>query len=190
MARRPNANGLLPRDLLGWGEYKRRMQIKVFTLPLQPTDEQTEELNHFLRAKKVIDVKKELASVDGNHLWTFCVSYLDLDKISMNHPFASGNVRQEKKDYRKILSPEDFERFSDLRKIRKTLADAEAVPAYAVFTDAELAEVAKLQPLTIKGLQGIPGIGSKKVEKYGEAFCRLSIHTDDEACRSSDGKNC
>lgn len=92
------------------------MQIKVFTLPLQPTDKQTEELNHFLQAKKVVDVKKELACVDGNHLWTFCVSYLDLEKPQVSHAFESGNGRQEKNDYRKILSLEVSERFTDLRK--------------------------------------------------------------------------
>ena len=33
------------------------MQIKIFTLPLTPTEEQTEELNRFLRGHRVIDLK-------------------------------------------------------------------------------------------------------------------------------------
>lgn len=47
------------------------MQIKVFTLPLQPNDEQTEELNHFLRANKVVDIKKELANMGGKQRLDF-----------------------------------------------------------------------------------------------------------------------
>ena len=35
------------------------MQIKIFTLPLTPTEEQTEELNRFLRGHRVIDLKSE-----------------------------------------------------------------------------------------------------------------------------------
>lgn len=33
------------------------MQIKIITLPLTPTEEQTEELNRFLRGHRVIDLK-------------------------------------------------------------------------------------------------------------------------------------
>ena len=51
------------------------MQIKIFTLPLTPTEEQTEELNRFLRGHRVIDLKRELATIDGNMVWTFCILF-------------------------------------------------------------------------------------------------------------------
>ena len=34
------------------------MQVQIFTLPLMPDAAQTEEMNHFLRSHKVIDVRK------------------------------------------------------------------------------------------------------------------------------------
>ena len=37
------------------------MQIQILTLPLLPDPSQLEELNHFLRSHKIIDVRKELA---------------------------------------------------------------------------------------------------------------------------------
>lgn len=51
------------------------MQIKIFTLPLTPTEEQTEELNRFLRGHRVIDLKRELATIDGNMVWSFCILF-------------------------------------------------------------------------------------------------------------------
>ena len=38
------------------------MQIKIFNIPIGAEDTQMEELNHFLRANKIIDVKRELAA--------------------------------------------------------------------------------------------------------------------------------
>ena len=163
------------------------MQIKVFTLPLQPLDEQTEEMNHFLRANKVVDVKKELALMDGNHVWTFCVTYIAGAKPQNQQPNGAQNLRQPKVDYKDVLEPDVFARFSALRKLRKAIADEEAIPAYAVFTDAELAEVAKLHPITEKALRSVSGIGAKKVEKYGAFFCDFDLKFGDEASRESDG---
>lgn len=160
------------------------MQIKVFTLPLQPNEEQTEELNHFLRANKVVDIKKELANLGGNSVWTFCIVYLETaTKTTEANNFSKG----QKIDYREILPPDIFERFAALRKLRKAIAEKETVPAYAVFTDAELAEVAKLATITPDTLKSIPGIGQKKIEKYGSYFCQFGTdRTNDETQRQPD----
>lgn len=163
------------------------MQIKVFTFPLQPSDEQTEEMNHFLRANKVVDVRKELALMDGNHMWTFCVTYIGGAKMQTLSNNGFQTPRQPKVDYREVLAPEIFERFSALRKLRKAIAEEEAVPAYAVFTDAELAEVAKLQSITEQSLRTVPGIGARKVEKYGAVLCNFDSQKEDEANWKSNG---
>ena len=155
------------------------MQIQVMTLPLQPTQEQTEELNHFLRAHKVVDVKKELATADGNAVWTFCITFLPAapSAEAQRPPFASGKA--QKVDYREVLDADTFARFSELRKFRKAVADKDAVPAYAVLTDAELAEVAKLPKVTMQSLRSVPNIGARKVEKYGAAFCAIDNRKDE-----------
>ena len=69
-----------------------------------------------------------------------------------------------------IVNPESFER---LRAVRKRLADAEGVPAYIVFSDAVLREMAKHAPQTRAELLGIPGVGPVKLERYGEAFLEV-----------------
>ena len=161
------------------------MQIKLFNIPIGASDSDVEEMNHFLRANKIIDIKKELATVSGNSCWSFCVTYM----IS-NHPADVEQGRQRvnaKVDYKDVLSPEVFAKFSDFRKLRKQIADSEAIPAYAVFTDAELAEIAKLPELTFSAIGKIPGIGKRKVEKYAQSFMKNQNTQANEASRGSDG---
>ena len=64
----------------------------------------------------------------------------------------------------------DRARFERLRATRKRLADAEGVPAYIVFSDAVLRQLAERVPRTRSELLLISGIGPVKAERYGEAF--------------------
>jgi ATP-dependent DNA helicase RecQ len=66
-----------------------------------------------------------------------------------------------------IENPELFER---LRVLRKQLADAEGVPAYIVFSDAVLRQMAARVPRTRMDLATISGIGPVKLERYGSVF--------------------
>jgi ATP-dependent DNA helicase RecQ len=58
--------------------------------------------------------------------------------------------------------------FRALREWRKIVAKEHGVPAYTVFHDATLQEIARLLPSSLEGLRGISGIGAKKLERYGE----------------------
>lgn len=155
------------------------MQFKIFTIPLLASDDSQEELNQFLRAHRVVDVRKELATADGNQFWTFCISYLADAKSPK--PLKG---RSEKVDYKQILSPVEFERFSKMRKIRKDLSEAEALPPFVVFTDAELAEFAKQEVLTLAEMRNVEGVGDKKLEKFGKYF--LTQTDEDEKSGASD----
>jgi ATP-dependent DNA helicase RecQ len=62
----------------------------------------------------------------------------------------------------------DRELFEILRQLRREMAKQRAVPAYIVFTDATLRDLARKRPLTQDALLGVSGIGMKKLEQYGE----------------------
>ena len=64
------------------------------------------------------------------------------------------------------------ERFSRLRELRKRLADARDLPAYVVFHDRTLLEMAEQRPLTMEELLAVPGVGPAKLERYGRAFLK------------------
>ena len=62
------------------------------------------------------------------------------------------------------------ELFHRLRALRKELAGARGVPAYVVFSDRTLQEMAIREPRSREALLGIHGIGQKKLEEYGDLF--------------------
>jgi ATP-dependent DNA helicase RecQ len=64
-------------------------------------------------------------------------------------------------------------RFAALKAWRTEVARAHNVPAYVVFHDATLGEMARQRPRTIEVLGGIGGVGAKKLERYGEEILRL-----------------
>ena len=130
------------------------MQIKTFTLPVTAGDKELDELNHFLRSQRIVDVRRELVQSDGLSYWTFCITYMLNPRSSLLE--SQGNAgRSTKTDYKEVLDSESFERFARMRKLRKEIADSEAIPAYAVFTDAELSEMAKLPVLDTAGMMKI-----------------------------------
>ena len=131
-----------------------------------------EEMNRFLRSAKVVSIDRQL--VQPESCWSFCVTYLDRNTVS-------GCDHKEKVDYRSVLDESSFAVFSQLRAIRKHLAEVDAVPAYAVFTDAELAEMAKLSAINPENLRKINGIATKRMEKYGDAICQQyqQLHATD-----------
>ena len=65
------------------------------------------------------------------------------------------------------------ELFEELRGLRKSIADAEHVPAYIVFSDAVLRAMAASVPTTERELLAISGIGPVKLERYGNRFLEL-----------------
>lgn len=62
------------------------------------------------------------------------------------------------------------ELFDELKKLRNKIAHEENVPAYLIFSDSSLLDLATYLPLTKNDLPAISGFGAFKIEKYGEAF--------------------
>ena len=61
-----------------------------------------------------------------------------------------------------------------LRDLRRDLARSAAIPAYCVFSDRTLAELAARCPTDEEGLLDIPGIGPAKLAKYGAAVLEIT----------------
>jgi ATP-dependent DNA helicase RecQ len=62
----------------------------------------------------------------------------------------------------------DGELFERLRSWRSERARTDSVPAYVVFPDATLREIAAVEPQALTDLAGIKGVGPAKLERYGE----------------------
>jgi ATP-dependent DNA helicase RecQ len=64
-------------------------------------------------------------------------------------------------------------RFIQLKAWRAEVAREHNLPAYVIFHDATLAEIARRQPRSLDELQEIGGIGARKLEAYGEEVLRV-----------------
>ena len=60
--------------------------------------------------------------------------------------------------------------FEHLRALRREVAQEREVPPYVVFSDATLRELAAVRPSTRRAMLAIRGVGSHKLEEFGQAF--------------------
>lgn len=159
------------------------MQIRLFTIPIFNTQEANEELNVFLRSHQILNIEKHFSERGSGQFWCFCVTYLE------NTYKQELKGRSKKPDYIKILDTATFSIFSKFREIRKQLAVKHAVSTYIVFTDAELAQMAKLEDLNLNTIQKIKGVGQNKAEKYGKELIKIYKETEHEKSGQSDKQN-
>ncbi|HET6764011.1 MAG TPA: RecQ family ATP-dependent DNA helicase [Longimicrobiaceae bacterium] len=63
--------------------------------------------------------------------------------------------------------------YGRLKELRGTLAKEARLPAYCVFPDRTLIELARRRPASDGDLLAVPGVGAAKLEKYGAAFLKV-----------------
>ncbi|MCI0698541.1 HRDC domain-containing protein, partial [candidate division KSB1 bacterium] len=99
---------------------------------------------------------------------------LFLNKPKQEQQFVSADERS--------ADQYDHELFERLRELRKNLAQQAGLPAYMIFSDASLRQMAQKFPITESAFKNITGVGERKLAQYGEIFIQeISTH-----CR---GKN-
>ena len=64
----------------------------------------------------------------------------------------------------------DAELFEALRECRAELANEQGVPAFVIFADTSLVEMARKRPQTDETFRYISGVGEMKLQRYGKAF--------------------
>ena len=67
----------------------------------------------------------------------------------------------------------DNELFLMLKDLRKKVAKQKGVPAYAVFQEGSLEQMATVYPITLEELQQVQGVGAGKAKKFGKEFVEL-----------------
>ncbi len=83
--------------------------------------------------------------------------------------------RTERNTARVQVDEEDVALLTALKAKRRNLAEAQGVPAYVVFPDKTLIEMAEKRPKTLDAMIGINGIGARKLESYGRAFLEVIL---------------
>lgn len=139
------------------------MQVKIFNIPLLSDSDEEEKLNKFLRSHRILQVVKAY-SVEQGGSWTVFVEYMEGDHTEVS------SSRRSIKDYSKELSSDEYERYSRFREIRKKISDEKNIPPYLVFTNEELAVLARYSVLTREILAGIKDVPARRLKDYGEYF--------------------
>lgn len=81
---------------------------------------------------------------------------------------------------RTLVNEEDEPLLSALKARRRELAEQQGVPAYIVFTDRTLIEMAEQRPATLDAMARIAGVGAKKLDTYGATFLSVITGAEEE----------
>ncbi|WP_421702474.1 DNA helicase RecQ [Aliiroseovarius sp.] len=76
-------------------------------------------------------------------------------------------------EVKRLVSDEDEPLLSALKAKRRALAEAARVPAYVIFTDRTLIEMAETRPQTLDDMAQVSGVGAKKLESFGQTFLEV-----------------
>lgn len=97
----------------------------------------------------------------------------DEAKISLRKDSITAAATARRPAVKQMVNEEDAPLLSALKAKRRGLAEAGKVPAYIIFTDRTLIEMAEKKPRDLDGMAGIGGVGAKKLETYGKAFLEV-----------------
>ena len=92
---------------------------------------------------------------------------------------ADPGASPRRREARALVSEDAQPLLSALKARRRALAEAQKVPAYVVFPDRTLIEIAERRPASLDEMAQISGIGAKKLERYGATF--LDVVLGEEA---------
>ena len=95
----------------------------------------------------------------------------DEQKIELRKDTIIKEVRKTK--VKSLVAEEDETLFSALKSKRRFLAEALNAPAYVVFADAVLMEMARSRPSSLDEFSKLSGVGAVKLERYGKAFLEI-----------------
>lgn len=158
----------------------KHMKYKFFKIPVSEPESAEALLNAFLSGHQVIQVDKVFVDRGDFSFWAFSISYRENTQML---PAAD----RKRVDYKEVLNEKDFGVFVKLRELRKELADQEGVPAYAVFTNEQLAAMVGERVMSKTRLASVKGVGQARVDKYGDRFLVLLKEQLPQQTETGDG---
>ena len=96
-------------------------------------------------------------------------------ELRATHTVDAAAVASKEADTR----PFDGHVFERLRELRRELATERGVPAYIIFGDATLQDLARVRPTNAGAFRMVKGVGERKAAEFAEVFCRAIA----DACR-------
>ncbi len=98
---------------------------------------------------------------------------LDSIEVSIARQIDKPLTAEQKTDSTNHLSTEESSLMSQLKALRKQLADEQSIPPYIVFSDTSLRQMAQKRPQTPTDFSSISGVGNRKLAQYGKTFTQV-----------------
>lgn len=146
--------------------------IKLFTLQIPNDGFAEDELNRFLGSHRILAVQRQFVAVPDGTCLAVVVDYSASNADDGVHGTTqpSRGASQPSVDYRDLLPPAQFALYDKLRVVRKTLADRDKVKPFVVASNAQLAEISKIEAKSLADLEKVPGFGASRIKTYGQAL--------------------
>ena len=94
-------------------------------------------------------------------------------EASIDLRFDTIRAAKGRPEAKAMVSDEAAGLLSALKAKRREFAEAQKVPAYVIFNDRTLIEMAEAPPGSLDDMAGVSGVGAKKLEKYGRDFLEV-----------------
>ncbi len=151
------------------------MHYTFFQIPAIDPDVAAKRLNAFIQSQSVIGIERQFVADGLNSFWSICVTTAPPGGSGL--PDQATAKKRTRVDYREVLSPEAFIIFDRLRTLRNSLAEEKGIPAYAIFTNDQLATMANMNNPDRASLVKIEGIGQKRIEMYADLFLHAMVQS-------------
>lgn len=158
------------------------MQFKSFRISISSPEQSEGDLNAFLRSHRILSVERHFCSDQGG-FWAIIVEYAEDGHADVARPVK----RRDRVSVSDELNVEEKLRFERYRKIRYNVSLERGVPAYAIFTDKELAILSRFEELDLDGVKGLKGLSPAHLED--NLHYLLEIKTDETSGRKPDGED-
>ena len=130
------------------------MTLRFFAIPACDPAVAEAELNQLLAASRVLAVERHFVASGEASFWAVCVRIAS-GPGALPDALKADQGSARRVDYREVLSEADFAVFARLRELRKSIADAEGVPQYAVFANEQLASMVRGKVKTLEDPRGV-----------------------------------
>jgi len=120
---------------------------------------------HLVLSQKIV-LMEAVAKEATAEAYLKAKSTFAVEPIQVPSTFA----KPQKKEKTAVAKEEDKDLFEALRALRLSIIASNNAPAYTVFPDKTLHEMASRKPTTLTQMEQISGVGKKKIEQYGQIF--------------------
>jgi len=151
--------------------------IKVFSLRFDALAGEFDDnpVREFTKDKEIIQVQDHLLVRNEIPYLILVIKYYPYRKEAEAHAKAvPPNENRSNDAWKKELNEADMSLFNLLRDWRSERCKNDGIPPYLIFTNQQLANIAKQKPNSLSDLAKIDGVGSGKCERYGEGVLSIT----------------